>query len=332
VDTPCRFSPATETSAAGVFIAVADNGNHGTAFVLDSLTGAERARLQIAAAPEAAVDWAGRRFLVYCGSRLVAYSLTTLAEEWSVPALDRLITKAPGGLPALAVSDDGALAFELHSRTLRPGDANAPGASRTWLVGRNLATGGAKGEVDLGDCGAGRVFAERVDAAYVLCRDGLRAIDTGTWTERRTYRFSASVGPAGIVRGAFFGVTRELRIISIDLNSGITTEFGKDGPRGSFQAWGRLAIAPYSETVWIVAKRFGDLTEFDPDTLTVLRLAPWDRDDIPVLGVRGVGLVGPRVVYGAGGRIRSTDDAFDLALLPGSPDYWYIFGRPSTAN
>src|SRR2546430_5645981 len=34
--------------------------------------------------------------------------------------------------------------------------SNAPGASRTWLVARDPATGVPRAEVDLGDCGAGR--------------------------------------------------------------------------------------------------------------------------------------------------------------------------------
>ena len=141
VDASCRFAQARSGVTEDVFVAVADDGSSGLAFVLDAETGAERGRLQIAGAPEMAVDWTGRRLLTYCGSRLIAYDLGTLAQVWSVPGVDRLITKAAGGLPALAVSDDGRLSFELHYRTLRSGDANAPGASRTWLVARDPATG-----------------------------------------------------------------------------------------------------------------------------------------------------------------------------------------------
>jgi hypothetical protein len=332
VDASCRFAQTGDGLTGGVFVAVADNGSSGVGFVLDAESGAERGRLQISGAPEVAVDWTGRRLLAFCGSRLVAYNLGTLAEEWSVPGLDRLITKAPGGLPALAVSDDGKLSFELHYRTLRPGDANAPGASRTWLVARDPSTGIPKGEVDLGDCGAGRVAAGNAASAYVLCRDGLHAIDTATWSDRRTYAFSPSVGPIGLVRGTFYGVTRELTILSLDLNTGTTTEFRKDGPRGSSQAWGRLAIAPDGATIWVVAKRSGGSTEFAPDTLSVLGLEPWDRTDLPVEGLRGVGLVGPHVIYGAGGRIRSIDGAFDLPLLSSPPEYWHIFGKPTAGG
>jgi hypothetical protein len=329
VDASCRFAQTGDRLSGGVFVAVADNGSSGVAFVLDAETGAERGRLQIAGAPEMAVDWTGRRLLTYCGSRLVAHDLDTLAEEWSAPGLDRLITKAPGGLPALAVSDDGKLSFELHYRTLRPGDANAPGASRTWLVARDPSTGIPQGEVDLGDCGAGRVAAGNVDSAYVLCRDGLHAIDTATWSDRRTYAFSPSVGPVGLARGTFYGVTRELTILALNLNTGMTTESRNDGPRGSSEAWGRLAIASNGEAIWVVAKRAGDMTEFAPDTLTGFGVEPSNRTDIPVSGLRGVGLVGPRVVYGAGGRIRSTDGVFDLSLVAGPPEYWHLFGAPT---
>jgi hypothetical protein len=330
-DASCTFSRTGSDVRGGVFVAVADNGAGGVAFVLDAESGAERGRLQIAGAPEVAVDWVGRRFLAFCGSRLVAYDLATFAEEWSVPGLDRLITKAPGGLPALAVSDDGTLSFELHYRTLRPGDANAPGASRTWLVARDPSTGVPKGDVDLGDCGAGRVLAG-ADVAYVVCRDGLHVIDTASWTDRSTYAFTASVRPAAVLSGKLYGVTRELTIVSLDLTTGATTEFRKDDPSGAAQTWGRLAIAGHGQMVWVVAKRSGDLSEFAPDTLTVLGLGPSDRSDIPIAGLRGVGLVGAHVIYGANGRLRSIDGAFDLPLVAESPEYWHIFGAPSAGN
>jgi hypothetical protein len=44
-----------------------------------------------------------------------------------------------------------------------------------------------------------------------------------------------------------------------------------------------------------------------------------------VPGLRGVGLVGARVVYGAGGSLRSTDGAIDKTLIDGRVDYWHIF-------
>jgi len=334
VDASCRFEQTGNSLSERVFVAVADDGNSGVAFVLDAETGAERGRLQIAGAPEMAVDWTGRRLLTYCGSRLLAYNLGTLAEEWSVPGLDRLITKAPGGLPALAVSDDGKFSFELHYRTLRPGDANAPGASRTWLVARDPSTGVPRADVDLGDCGAGRMLAGSGDSAYVLCRDGLHAIDTATWTERRTYPFSSSAGPVGLVRSGFlYGVVQDMSILSLDLRTGVTATIGKPGPGGApLQGWGRLAVAPYGETVWVLARRGGASTGFDPDTLTTIDLSSaWRRTDIPITGLRGVGLVGARVVYGSGGRIRSTDGTFDLPLLSSPPEYWHILGAPRLA-
>lgn len=335
VEASCRFAQTGNRPSDGVFVAVADNGSSGVAFVLDVESGAERGRLQIAGAPDVALDWSGRRLLGFCGSRLVAYNLGTLAEEWSVPALDRLTTKAPGGLPVLAVSDDGQLSIELHYRTLRPGDANAPGASRTWLVARDPSTGIPKGEVDLGDCGAGRIFVGSAESAYVLCRDGVHAIDTATWTDRRTYTFGGSTGPVGLVRSALlYGVAPDMSIVSLDLRTGVTSAIGKPGPGGPApQGWGRLTVAPYGETVWVLASRSGGPTGFDPDTLTVLDLSSaWKRTDIPVAGLRGVGLVGSHVVYGTAGRIRSTDGLYDRLLLSSPPEYWHIFGTPNSRN
>ena len=124
-----------------------------------------------------------------------------------------------------------------------------------------------------------------------------------------------------------------MSILSLDLRTGVTSTIGKPGSGGAtLQGWGRLAVAPYGEAVWVLARR-GDGTEFDPDTLTAIDLSSaWRRTDISIAGLRGVGLVGGRVVYGSGGRIRSTDGAFDLPLVPGPPEYWHILGAPRPAT
>jgi hypothetical protein len=335
VDASCRFSPTGGNIAGGVFVAVADTGSGGTAFVLDAATGAERGRLQIAGAPEGAVDWAGNRLLLFCSvagtARLVAYDLSSLREQWQIPVDGRSISKAPGGLPALAVGSDGRFVFVLHYKTLRAGDAYARGASVTWLTAHDARTGVEQGRVEFPDCVAARLFVASDGPAYVFCREQLFAIDATTWSVSRIIPFasSSSVGPVGIVSNrVIYGVTRELQVLAMDLATGQITRMGKSETAARAQAWGHLAMTPSGLTLWIMARASGDRAEYDPDTLAVLSLHTWSVSETRVPGLRGVGLVGTRVVYGAGGTLRSTDGTIDETLIDGRVDYWHILGAP----
>lgn len=339
VDASCRFSPTGGNIPSGVFIAVADSGGSGTAFVLDAATGVERGRLQIAGAPEGAVDWVGKRLLLFCSvagaERLVAYDLSSLREQWRIPVDARSITKAPGGLPALAVGSDGRFVFVLHYRTLRAGDAYAPGASLTWLTAHDARTGVEQGRVEFPDCVAARIFVASDGTTYVFCGEQLLAIDTTTWSVSRILPFASSnsVGPIGILSNrAIYGVTRELQVLVMDLATGQTTRMGKSDTAARAQAWGHLTMTPSGLTLWVIAKASGDRAEYDPDTLAVLSLSTWSLSETHVPGLRGVGLVGTRVVYGVGGTLRSTDGVIDKALVDGRVDYWHIFGPPNSSN
>ena len=327
----CTVTMNGDATSSPVFVALADRGNDGVAFLLDRVTGAVRGRVDIGGQPEGAVDWRGKRLFLFCSvagtARLVAYDLSSLREQWQIPVDGRSITKAPGGLPALAVGSDGRFAFVLHYKTLRPGDAYAPGASVTWLTAHDVRTGVEQGRVDFPDCVAARIFVASDGAAYVMCRDQLYAIDTTTWSVAQAFPFSGSVGPVGIVGDrAIYGVTRELEVLAMNLKTGETTRIGKsNGTGATAQAWGQLTIAPSGSTVWVISKASGDRAEYDPDTLAVVSLNTWSVFETPVPGLRGVGLVGARVVYGAGGSLRSTDGAIDKTLIDGRVNYWHIF-------
>jgi hypothetical protein len=65
-----------------------------------------------------------------------------------------------------------------------------------------------------------------------------------------------------------------------------------------------------------------------PDTLTEINLETRKRIDTSVPDLRGVGLVGSRIVYFVQGRLRSTDGALDVRLLAGSVEHWGVFARP----
>jgi len=315
-------------------VALADRGGSGVAFVLDSSTGAIRGQVDISGTPEGAVDWSGNRLLLFCSvagaARLVAYDLSSLREQWQIPVDGRSVTKAPGGLPALAVGSDGRFVFVLHYKTLRPGDAYAPGTSVTWLTAHDGRTGAQEGRVEFPDCVAGRVFVASDGLAYVVCREQLFAIDSTTWSVRRTFPFTTAVGPVGIIGDrTIYGVTEQLQVLALDLKTGETTRIGKGTESGATaQAWGRLTVSPIGSTVWVIAKVSGSRAEYDPDTLAVLNLSPWSVAETRIPGLRGVGLVGPRVVYGAGGTLRSTDGAIDKTLIDGRVEYWHIFAEP----
>jgi hypothetical protein len=329
----CTATLNEDPGRGGTFVALADRGNDGVAFLLDRSSGAVRGRVGIGGSPEGAVDWIGKRLLLFCTAagtaRLVAYDLSSLREQWQIPIDGRSITKPPGGLPALAVGSDGRFVFVLHYKTLRPGDANAPGASLTWLTAHDARTGVEQGRIDFPDCVAARIFASD-GAAYVMCRDHLYTIDPSTWSIGRTFPFSGSVGPVGISGTGIYGVTRTLQVQALDLTTGSTTLIGNSNGAGSTtQSWGRLTMAPTGSTLWVLAKASGDRAGYDPDTLAVLSLDTWSISETRISGLRGVGLVGSRVVYGAGGTLRSTDGAIDAVLIDGRVEYWHIFGPPN---
>jgi hypothetical protein len=327
----CRAAMTGAAGDGGMFVALADRGNDGVAFLLDRSSASVLGRIDISGAPEGTVDWAGNRLLLFCSvagtARLVAYDLSSLREQWQIPVDGRSITKAPGGLPALAVGSDGRFAFVLHYKTLRPGDAYAPGASVTWLTAHDVRTGVEQGRVDFSDCVAARIFVASDGAVYVMCRDHLYAIDTTTWSVVQAFPFSDSVGPVGIAGDrAIYGVTRELEVLAMNLKTGETTRFGKsNGTGATAQAWGQLTIAPSASTVWVISKASGDRAEFDPDTLAVVSLNTSSVLETRIPGLRGVGLVGARVVYGAGGTLRSTDGVIDSDLVEGPVNFWHFF-------
>lgn len=331
----CRAQALDGVATGPVFVALADQGSHGVAFLLSATTGAHRGRIEISGSPQAALDTVGGQLLLICdevgASHLVSFDLGTLRERWRTPIADRQLTKAPGDIPALTVSGESQLAFVMHYRALRPGDANAPGASRYWLSAHDARSGTVLAEVELPDCGVGSVHVSSSAAVFVLCKDGLRVIDTG-WRVARTYAVPATLRPVGVVGTRFLGVTRELRVIGLDLSTGAVVEDSEwGGTRTTANAWGRLAIAAAGCCIWVLAKGDGDPNEFGPDFIAHIDLQQRERVDLPAPNVRGVGVVGTHLVYIADGRVHSTGGSLDTVLSSEHVEFWQILG-PTPLN
>jgi hypothetical protein len=328
----CKAQPPDTVAAGPVFVALADQGSRGVAFLLSAIDAAHRGRIDISGSPQAALDTVGGQLLVICddvgASYLVSYDLGTLRERWRTPIVDRQLTKAPGDIPALAVSGESQIAFVMHYKALRPGDANAPGASRYWMSAHDARSGRTLAEVELPECGIGSLHVSASAAVFVLCRDGLRVIDTG-WRVARTYPVPATLRPVGIGgETRFIGVTRELRVLGLDLGTGAVVEdsdWGR-GTRATANAWGRLAIAADGCCIWVLAKGDGNLNEFGPDFIVHIDLQRNERVDLPAPNVRGVGVVGAHLVYVADGRLRSTGGTLDTVLTSERVEFWQILG------
>ncbi|MDQ2913903.1 MAG: hypothetical protein M3T56_11690 [Chloroflexota bacterium] len=317
-------------------MAVAERAPIAVAFVLDAVTGAVRGRVELpGAVPEVALDARGNQLVVLCESskspQLVAFDLDTLAERWRVSITDPHTTKATGGLPSLGVSRDGTFLFVQHSKALRA-DAEAPGGSRYWLSVHDAHNGAALTEVELPDCKAGsRLLAGAPTSVTVICKDGARTAEAPTWRVVRTIPV-ANLGPVALLDDTrLLGISTELQVLGLDLRTSETFEDSKwDEPATTrVTHWGRLTAAADGTRLWVMTRRVGSgsADQSTPDTLTEINLTTRKRIDTPVPDLRGVGLVGTRIVYFVQGRLRSTDGALDVQLLSGPVNYWGVFAR-----
>lgn len=332
----CRALDIKPGSGAAL-VAVAERAPIAVAFVLDAATGAIRGRVQLpSAVPEVALDAKGKQLVVLCegpqSSQLVAFDLDTVAERWRVGTTDPRTTKATGGLPTLGVSRDGNFLFVQHSKALLA-DAEAPGGSRYWLSVHDARTGAALTEVQLPDCKAGsRLVAGAPASVTIICKDGARVADAPTWRVVRTIPV-ANFGPVTLIDDTrLLGITPQLQVLGLDLRTGTTFEDSAwvEQRTARVTHWGRLTASPDGSRLWVLTGPAASVSGVDapPDTLTEINLATRKRIDTPIRDLRGVGLVGTRVVYFVQGRLRSTDGALDVQLLSGSVDHWGVFAGP----
>jgi hypothetical protein len=301
--------------------------------VLDAATAAIKGRVELpGAVPEVALDAKGNQLVVLCegaqSSQLVAFDLDTLAERWRVTTTDPHTTKASGGLPALGVSRDGNFLFLQHAKALKA-DAEAPGGSHYWLSVHDAHNGAALTEVELPDCKSGsRLVAGAPASVTVICRDGARIAEAPTWRVVRTIPV-ANLGPVTLIDDTrLLGISTQLRVLGLDLRTGnIFEDSAWDEQRTSLVThWGRLTAAPDGSRLWVLTG--SAQSGAPPDTMTEINLETRKRIDTPVPDLRGVGLVGSRIVYFVQGRLRSTDGALDVRLLTGSVEHWGVFARP----
>jgi len=328
----CRALDA-KPGTGSTLVAVADKAPIGVAFVIDAVTGAVRGRIELPSAiPEVALDAKGNQLVLLCESaqlqQLVAFDLNSLAERWRLTISDPATTKAVGGLPSLGVSRDGAFLFVQHTKALRA-DATAPGGSRYWLSIHDAHTGVPLTEVELPECGpGGRLLAGAPALVAVVCRDGARVAEAPTWRVVRSIPV-ANLAPVTLVDDTrLLGVSRQLQVFGVDLRTGITFEDSNwdEQSTGRVTHWGRLIAATDGSRLWVLTKRTasGSTDEMPPDTLTEINLTTRKRIDTPVPDLRGVGLIGTRIVYFVQGRLRSTDGALDVQVLNGSVEYWGV--------
>jgi hypothetical protein len=302
------------------------------AFVLDAATGAVRGRIELpSAVPEVALDGTGNQLVVLCENalspQLVAFDLDTLAERWRVAVTDAQTTKATGGLPSLGTSRDGNLVFLQHSKALRA-DADGPGGSRNWVSVHDAHNGVQIAEVELPECKAGsRLIAGAPATVTVICRDGARTAEAPTWRVSRTVSVP-NLGPVTLIDDArLLGVSTQLQVLGIDLRTGTTFEDSKwEQPTARVTHWGRLTSSTDGTRLWVLTARAvqGSADQALPDTLTEINLATRKRTDTPIADLRGVGLIGTRVVYFVQGRLHSVDGGLDVPLLGGSVHYWRV--------
>jgi hypothetical protein len=317
------------------FVAVAEGLPIAVAFVLDATTGAVRGRIELpSAVPEVALDSTGNQLVVLCENpqspQLVAFDLGTLAERWRVAVTDAQTTKATGGLPSLGTSRDGNLLFLQHSKALRA-DADAPGGSRNWLSVHDAHNGVQLAEVELPECKAGsRLIAGAPASVTVICRDGARTAEAPTWRVARTIPVP-NLGPVTLIDDTrLLGVTTQLQVLGTDLRTGTTFEDSKwEQPSARVTHWGRLTSSTDGKRLWVLTApaNSGAATQAPPDTLTEINLTTRKRIDTTIPDLRGVGLVGTRIVYFVQGRLRSMDGGLDVQLLGGSVHYWRVIAR-----
>lgn len=335
-------APATATCRAldvkpgsgATFVAVAE-GSMAVAFVLDAATGAARGRIELpSAVPEVALDGTGNQLVVLCENlqspQLVAIDLDTLAERWRVGVTDAQTTKATGGLPSLGTSRDGNLVFLQHSKALRA-DADGPGGSRNWVSVHDAHNGVQMAEVELPECKAGsRLIAGAPATVTVICRDGARTAEAPTWRVSRTVSVP-NLGPVTLIDDTrLLSVSTQLQVLGIDLRTGTTFEDSKwEQPAARVTHWGRLTSSTDGTRLWVLTAHAvqGSTDQALPDTLTEINLTTRKRTDTLIADLRGVGLIGTRVVYFVQGRLHSVDGGLDVPLLGGSVHYWRVLAR-----
>lgn len=87
-------------------------------------------------------------------------------------------------------------------------------------------------------------------------------------------------------------------------------------------------MAPDGSKLWILTHAAATANSSDPDTLTEIDLVSRRRIDTAVPDIRGVGLVGTRVVYFVQGQLRSTDGALNARLVAGPVIHSGILSGP----
>jgi hypothetical protein len=315
-------------------VAIAERPTGIVALVLDVATASVRGRIESGGSlPEAALDPNASLLVLLCTDgrthELIAYETSTLAERWRTPIDNPQQTKAVGGAISLAFSRRGDLLYAMHNKALRA-NATAPGGSRYWLSTHDARSGALVAEVELPECGVGRLLGDGQGVTYVLCQDGLRTVDLTAWKVTMTAPIDSDLGPVTLLPdGRVIGVTPDLRVRIVEARSGKPIHETKWSNSGLpvLGHFGRLALSGDGTRLVVMTKLIGDPSEWPPDTVTEIDLTVVKRTDFSTPDVRGIAYVGGRLIYFVQGRMRSADGFFDVTLLPGAVAYWTILGK-----
>jgi hypothetical protein len=326
----CRAVRTGNTTASS-FVAIAERQGGGVALFLDASTGAVQGRIDnVGSLPEAALDPNASQFALLCQAthELVVYDMATLVERWRVLFEDPQQAKAVGGTLALAFSQRGDFVYAMHNKALQP-DATAVGGSRYWMSVHDARSGGRVAEIELTECGLGRLLGDGQGVTYVLCKEGLRAVDVTTWKVVATAPVDPGLRPVLLRDSRVIGVTADLRVKVFDARTGKAEETKwSDSGRSVLSHFGRLAVSADGTRVVVMTRLAGNPNEWAPDTATEIDLAAGKRTDFPMADVRGTGYVGGRRIYFEQGRMRSADGTLDVSLLTGPVTYWTLLGKP----
>lgn len=306
-----------------VVLVLADGERIGTAMIVGLNTNQVLGRVELGYGPVVALDARNRQVVAVCSTQdnsttsLVAFRLDDLSVRWRVPFAERILTTG-GGWPSVLASVDGRYLFTYHYRTLRPGDANAPGATRYWIGVRDARTGALMREVETPQCGVALFHQATPDLLFISCplSGELRAIRTDTWQEDRKFPV-----PSGRLAGLtdagdrYVSVTGDLWTYTTDTATGrqLTASHWSDTATPVVPFFGRLAMSSDGSELWVPTAPPGhDVTP--GNAIADIDLARGDRRVQPVPALGAVGLAEHRVLYVQDGWLRSIDGTVQLNL------------------
>jgi hypothetical protein len=306
-----------------VVLVLADGGGLGTAMIVGLDSNQVLGRVELGYEPVVALDTRNRQLIAVCSTQdnsttsLVAFGLDDLSVRWRVPFAERILTTGRDW-PSVLASVDGRYVFTYHYRTLRAGDANAPGATRYWIGVRDARTGALLREVETPQCGVALFHQATPDLLFFSCplSGDLRAIRTDTWQEDRKYSVPAS-RLAGLTAAGdhYVSVTGDLWVYTTETATGrqLSASHWSDTATPVVPFFDRLAMSADGSELWVPTAPPSYET-LPGNAIADINLTRGERGMQPVPALGAVGVAEHRVLYVDGGWLRSLDGTVHLDL------------------